>query len=173
MATALPADRVRGSALATSSGVGRANASAPADRSRERPVLLATLDVAFDEEAVAFALDSAVETGRPLLVVNAAEVLLTPATLVGYGYVEKEHLQAELGRPAELARDLAVRVERLRVCSPHPLDALLQVVADRRPAVLVFGPDRTRLSARRYRRAARAVAERADCLVWLAPAERL
>jgi hypothetical protein len=132
-------------------------------------VLLATLDVPFDEEAVAFALDSAVETGRPLLVVNAAEVLLTPATLVGYGYVEKDDLQEALGRPAELAHSLAVKVERLRVCSPHPVDALLQVVAERRPAVLVFGPDRMHLSRRRYRRAAKAVADRATCLLWLAP----
>src|SRR5690348_8655259 len=106
----------------------------PADATRDRPVLLATLDVPFDEDAVAFALDSAVEAGRPLLVVNAAEVLLTPATLVGYGYVEKAELQADLGRPAELAHSLAVKVERLRVCSPHPVAALLQVVAEREPA---------------------------------------
>ena len=134
-------------------------------------MLLATLDVPFDDEAVSFALDSAVESARPLVVVNAAEVLLTQATLVGYGYVEKPDLQAALGRPAELARSLAVRVERLRVCSPHPIDALLQVVAEREPAVLVFGPDRSQLSARRYRRAAKTVAERVTCLLWLAPSQ--
>ena len=107
-----------------------------------------------------------------MLVVNAAEVLLTPATLVGYGYVEKDELQQALARPALLARSLAVEVERLRVCSPHPIDALLHVVAEREPAVLVFGPDRSRLSRRRYRRAARAVAEHATCLLWLESAER-
>jgi hypothetical protein len=35
--------------------------------------------------------------------------------------------------------------------------------------MLVFGPDRTRLKARVYRKAAKAVRERAACLVWLAP----
>src|SRR5437870_12553585 len=135
--------------------------------SAERPVLLATLDVPFAEDATAFAIDSAVETGQPLVVVNAAEVLPTPYTFLGYGYVEREDLQDELRRPAELAQSLAVQVERLRVCSPHPVDALLELVAERMPGLLVFGPDRSRLRPRRYRKAAEAVRERAPCLVWL------
>jgi hypothetical protein len=135
-------------------------------RSGDRPVLLATLDVPYAEEAIAFAVDAAVENGQPLVLVNAAEVLPTAYTLLGYGYVEREELQDALRKPVELARSLAVEVERLRVCSPHPVDALLEVVAERDPAVLVFGPDRRHLSGRRYRRAERAVRERASCLVW-------
>jgi nucleotide-binding universal stress UspA family protein len=131
-------------------------------------VLLATLDVPFAEDAAAFAVDSAVESGQPLVVVNVAEVLLGPWAMLGYGYLEREELQEALRRPAELARSLAVPVERLRVCSPHPVDALLEVAAERDPAVLVFGPDRSSLSPRRYRKAAEAVRERASCLVWLA-----
>jgi nucleotide-binding universal stress UspA family protein len=134
--------------------------------SGDRPVLLATLDVPFSEEATAFAVDSAVESGKPLIVVNAAEVLPTAYTLLGYGYVEREELQEALRKPAELAHSLAVRVERLRVCSPHPIDALLEVVAERNPAILVFGPDPAHLPGRRYRKAERAVRERAPCLVW-------
>jgi nucleotide-binding universal stress UspA family protein len=134
--------------------------------SGDRPVLLATLDVPFSEEATTFAVDTAVESGKPLVVVNAAEVLPTAYTLLGYGYVEREELQEALRKPAELAHSLAVRVERLRVCSPHPVDALLEVAAERNPAILVFGPDRAHLPSRRYRRAARAVCERAPCLVW-------
>ena len=95
--------------------------------SGSRPVLLATLDVPFSEEATAFAVDSAVETGSPLVLVNAAEVLPTAYTLLGYGYVEREDLQAALRRPAELAQSLAVPVERLRVM-------LAQKVGDRSPA---------------------------------------
>jgi nucleotide-binding universal stress UspA family protein len=132
-----------------------------------RPVLLATLDVPFSEEATVFAVDSAVESGQPLVLVNVAEVLPTAYTLLGYGYVEREELQDALRKPAELAHSLAVSVERIRVCSPHPVDALLEVAAERDPAVLVFGPDRTHLSARRYRKAERAVRERASCFVWV------
>jgi nucleotide-binding universal stress UspA family protein len=133
-----------------------------------RPVLLATLDVPYAEEAIAFAVDSAVENGQPLVLVNAAEVLPTHYAVLGYGYVEREGLQEALRKPVELAQSLAVAVERLRVCSPHPVDALLEVVAERDPGVLVFGPDRKHLSRRRYRKAERAVRERASCLVWVA-----
>ena len=136
--------------------------------SANRPVLLATLDVPFADEAIAFAVDSAVENGQPLIVVNAAEIPPTPWSLLGYGYIEREDLQDELRKPAELAQSLAVLVERLRVCSPHPIDALLELVAERRPGLLVFGPDSSRLKPRRYRRAAKRIRDRSTCLVWLA-----
>jgi len=132
-----------------------------------RPVLLATLDVPFAGDATAFAVDSAVESGQPLVVVNVAEVPPTPWTLLGYGYIEREDLQAELRKPAELAQSLAVQVERLRVCSPHPIDALLELAAEREPGVLVFGPDLAKVSKRRYRKAVRELRERSPCLVWL------
>jgi nucleotide-binding universal stress UspA family protein len=144
----------------------REDVSAPG--SGDRPVILATLDVPFSEEATVFAVDSAVESGSPLILLNVAEVLPTTYTVLGWGYVEREDLQDALRKPAELAHSLAVRVERLRVCSPHPVDALLEVVAERDPAVLVFGPERRHLSRRRYRKAERAVRERTSCLVWVA-----
>jgi Universal stress protein family len=136
--------------------------------SARRPVLLATLDVPFEEDATVFAVDSAVESGQPLVVVNVAEVQPTRWSLVGYGYLERAELQDELRKPAELAHALAVDVERLRVCSPHPVDALLEVVAERNPGVLVFGPDRSCIKRRRYERAAKRIRERTSCLVWLA-----
>jgi nucleotide-binding universal stress UspA family protein len=131
-----------------------------------RPIMLATLDVPFSDEATAFAVDSAVESGQPLLVVNVAEILPTHWSLVGYGYIEREDLQRELLKPAQLARSLAVQVERLRVCSPHPLDALLEVVAERNPGLLVFGPDRRHFRRRKHERIARRLRERTSCLVW-------
>jgi nucleotide-binding universal stress UspA family protein len=136
--------------------------------SAARPVLLATLDVPFAEEATVFAVDSAVESGQPLVVVNVVEIQPTRWSLLGYGYIEKEDLQRELRKPAELAHSLAVRVERLRVCSPHPVDALLELVAERSPGLLVFGPERYSMRRRTYVRAARRVRERANCLVWTA-----
>jgi nucleotide-binding universal stress UspA family protein len=135
--------------------------------SGDRPVLLATLDVPFSEDAIAFAVDSAVESGHPLLVVNVAEILLTPSTMVGYGYVERDDLQDALRKPVDLAGALAVPIERMRVCSPHPVDALLEVVAERNPALLVFGPDRASMPRRQFRRAERTVRARASCLVWV------
>jgi nucleotide-binding universal stress UspA family protein len=131
-----------------------------------RPVLLATLDVPFAEEATAFAVDSAVESGQPLVVVNVAQVLPTTWSLLGYGYIEREDLQDELRKPAELAQSLAVSVERLRVCSPHPIDALLELVAERCPGLLVFGPEKAQIRERRLRKAEARIRRDAPCLVW-------
>lgn len=129
-------------------------------------MLLATLDVPFADEATVFAVDSAIESGQPLVVVNAAEIHPTRWSLLGYGYIEKDDLQSALLKPAELAHSLSVRVERLRVCSPHPVDALIELVAERRPGMLVFGPDRSHLRRRTYERAVWRLRERTSCLVW-------
>ena len=135
-----------------------------------RPVVLATFDVPFAAEAAELAVDAAVEAGQGLVVVNVSLVSLMPMSLLmGYAYIETEELTVALRAPAELAASLDVRVELLRVSSPHPADALLELVSERRPGLLVLGPDMTRVSARLYRKAVRRVLERSTCLVWLAP----
>jgi hypothetical protein len=54
------------------------------------------------------------------------------------------------------------------VKSPRPLAALLQLIAELEPGLLVFGPNRERIRARLYRRATRLLREHATCLVWIA-----
>jgi nucleotide-binding universal stress UspA family protein len=132
-------------------------------------VLLATLDVPFDTSAVAVAVDAAVESGHPLIVANVVEIPPLPLSVVmGYDQLAyTPEMEDSLVAPARLAASLGVRVERLRVKSLRPIEALIQLASERRPALLVFGPDAARMSRRRYRRAARAVREDAPCLVWL------
>jgi hypothetical protein len=133
-----------------------------------RPVLLATLGVPFDEEATAVAVDTAVETGQPLIVANCVQLPPLPMSIMlGVDQLDDPDDAAAILAPAALAQALGVRVERLRVKSLRPVDALLELVAERRPGLLVFGPDRSKLRRRTYRRAAKAVRERALCLVWL------
>ncbi len=151
-------------ALATRGPVGGLEESA----SRRRPVMLVTLDAPIVPEARTLAIDAAVESGQPLIVVNVAEVVPSHSILFGYGYVGSEQLEQQLRETAALALSLAVQVERLRVCSPHPVDALLELVAEREPGMLVFGPEPSRMRRRTYERAARRVCERAGCLVWTA-----
>ena len=134
-----------------------------------RPVLLATLEVPFDDEAAAFAVDAAVEAGQPLIVATIVEVPLGLCLLAGYGAIgPPEADAAKLRAPAELAHGLGVEVERLRVSTPHPVDALLELVSERRPGLLVFGPDRDRLKPRKLPQGGQEDAPtRAPCLVWL------
>jgi hypothetical protein len=150
--------RDRGTDVSTGSGVAG------------RPVLLATMGVPLDEEASVFAVDTAVESGQRLVVVNVTKLEpLRMSITLGYDTLPEltPEVSASLRRSAELARSLGVHVERLRVRSPRPVQALLDLVADVRPGVLVFGPDRRALRERRYRKALRAVRERVTCLVWV------
>ena len=124
----------------------------------------------FDPAASALAVDAAVESGQPLIVANVVELPpLAMSVRLGYDQLEDTpELTEALQAPAELARSLGVRVERLRVKSPRPITALVELAAERRPGLLVLGPDRTRLGRRLYGRAAKAVRERVSCLVWTA-----
>jgi len=140
------------------------------DGSPGRPVLLATLDVPFDRDAVVFAVDSAVEMGTRLIVANVVERPPLPlSAIMGYDDLPYTAEMAEsLVEPVRLARSLGVEVTRLRVKSLHPVPALLEVVAETDPGLFVFGPDRKRIMRLRYWRAARAIRSNITTLIWLA-----
>jgi hypothetical protein len=98
-----------------------------------RPVLLATLDVPFDRDAVVFAVDSAVEQGARLIVANVVEWAPLPlSAIMGYDELPYTPEMAEsLAEPVRLARSLGVEVTRLRVKSLHPIPALLELSPSR------------------------------------------
>lgn len=139
-----------------------------------RPVLLATMGVPFDREAATFAVDTAVESGEPLIVVNVTTLEPLPlSVMLGYDALEEltPEVSVAMRAPAALALSLGLTVERLRIRSPRPARALLELVAERHPGVLVFGPDRRAMKPRVYRRAVSSIRDHAGCLVWLpAPA---
>ena len=139
-------------------------------RAGGRPVMLATLDVPFDTDAVTFAVDSAVELGARLIVANFTEQAPLPlSTMLGYDELPYPPEMAQsLLAAAKLAGSLGVEVTRLRVKSFHPIQAMLEVLAEQGAGIFVFGPDRSRIGRLRYRRAARAIRSRATALVWLA-----
>ena len=146
----------------------RASVDTAAAVDGSRPVMLVTFDVPFEPEATAFAIDAAVETGQPLIIVNAAEVPLGPVSLsMKYEYVGTQEVEDALQAPTALALGLGAEVQRIRLCSPRPTEALLELVAERAPGLLVVGPDRERLKRRRYAKLTKRISERAACLVWL------
>lgn len=133
--------------------------------------MLATLGVPLEQTATIFAIDSAVEEGRSLILVNVTR--LEPLSLsVRLGYDALEELTPEvtvsLRRAVGLARSLGLHVERLRIRSPRPITALLELVTERGPGVLVFGPDKAALGIRSYRRSVRKIRDANPCFVWTA-----
>jgi nucleotide-binding universal stress UspA family protein len=138
------------------------------------PVVLGTLSSRVDPEAERLAVDSAIEAGVALIVVNAVHLPPCPRALVLGGpsavaFPHEEDYEA-VRATAERAAKLGLRVEHLRVSSPHPAKALVQIANERAAGLLVLGPKRRRLLARRWRfdRAAREVRRSAGCLVWIA-----
>ena len=116
------------------------------------------------------AVDAAVESGHGLIVANVVEIPPLPlSVMMGYDQLDyPPEMEKSLRAPVQLAASLGVPVERIRVKTLRPVEALLMVATERLPGLLVFGPDRTVMSRRRYRKAARAVRDDAPCLVWLA-----
>jgi nucleotide-binding universal stress UspA family protein len=138
-----------------------------------RPVVLATLSVRVDPSAERMAIDSALEAAVPLVLVNILRFKLYPATLAlvgpeGLNMPHEEDLDAVRATAARAA-ELGVKTELLRVTTRRPVQALLEIVAERDAGLLVFGPDLRLTSRMRFRSLARRLRRNASCLLWIAP----
>jgi hypothetical protein len=140
---------------------------------RARPVVLATLAVRVHPSAERMAIDSAIEAGVPLLIVNLIPLPPYPRTIVLVGpqatTLPHEEDLDEVRATAQRAADLGVKTELLRVRTRHAVKALLQILQERDAGLLVFGPHLGMVGGVRFRRTARRVRREADCLVWVAP----
>jgi nucleotide-binding universal stress UspA family protein len=138
-----------------------------------RPVLLATLQVRVDPSAERMAIDSAIEAGVPLLLVNLIRLppYATTIILAGPEYTtlpHEEDLEA-VRATANRAVELGVKTELLRVRTKRPVQALLEVASERDAGLIVFGPHLGRVGRIRFKRAAKRIRREAACLVWVAP----
>ena len=135
--------------------------------------MLATTALPVDPSAERMAIDSAIEAGVPLVLVNLIPLpaYITTMVLVGPEGTTFPHEEAldEVRATAARAARLGVKTELLRVRTKHPVNALLEVVSERDAGLLVFGPDLQRVKRWRFRRAAKRVRREAGCLVWVAP----
>lgn len=143
---------------------------APADGgSRDRPVMLATLAVPFDPDSARVAIQAAMEGGVKLIVVDAVEMPFWPQSLA----TRRADLEEESDRDAiralvQQTAALGLEVEHLRVRSPRPAEAVIQIATERRAGLLVFGPDPSRFKPRFFSRVVRRIRKRASCLLWIA-----
>jgi hypothetical protein len=140
-------------------------------RKPSRPVLLGTLSVRVDPAAERMATETALELGSKLILANM--IVLPPyRCTVGlareYAVLPHEEDLDAVRATAQRAAELGIPTELLRVSSPRPVTALVELAQDRQAGLLVFGPDRSRISRWRFRSAAKVVRRDAPCLVWVA-----
>ena len=150
--------------------IGRPETAAPVTdrRTGVRPVMLLTFDVPFDRSAVAFAVETAAETGAELYVCDGVPVATgNPAVAAARSFGTSETRRAS-DSVAREARERGSRTTQLVFHHPRPVHAALQVTRDEHVGLLVFGSDRERLGRWNFKRIARRLRKSAPCLVWIA-----
>src|SRR5947209_2373066 len=118
------------------------------------------------------AIESALQAAVKLIIANM--LLLPPYPMTyrlapEYATLPHEEDLDAVRATAKRAAALGIATELLRVSSRRPIKALLELVRERDVGLLVFGPDRSLITRRRFRAAARAVRRSAGCLVWISP----
>jgi hypothetical protein len=155
-------------------GVRRSTRPAVPPRGRGEPVLLATFaGTPPHPAATELAVEVAFETGATLLL---ADVIVRPRLRRRRRRRGAAVVALAPGfRPAvDRAFDLGVRVERIYVARPRPAVALVQIVHEHRPSLVVFAPDPTAFGRwrwrkrRRFKRLVTALVRDAPGLLWTA-----
>jgi nucleotide-binding universal stress UspA family protein len=146
---------------------------------RDANVMLATLRGApLGAESIRLAVAAAADGGARLMVVNVVDVAVGgrgPRIDIG----DAPDLARSLHAAALSAALVGVPVTTVRVPTLHPTATLAALVANRRPALVVLGPDLERMSRlrhmsmRHYRRTVRVLERRTSCLLWTPSVERL
>ncbi len=146
----------------------RAHVAGPSRRRSGGTVLLATFDDApYERDAARIAVEAAAEMRSSLVLADLYRRPRHAARKVPAAQ------QAARRRVEALAGEFGVPVERVVLAGP-PDTALAAIVDERRPALVVVASDptalrRLRRPRRRWRgRLIRVLAERADCLSWIA-----
>jgi Universal stress protein family len=142
------------------------------ERSRARPVLLATLAVRVEEIAERMAFASALDAGSRLILASMIMMPAYPLTVMlarDFATLPHEEDLEAIRATADRAAALGIATQLLRISSRRPVKALLELVRECDAGLLVFGPDRSHTPRWRFRSAARAVRRDAPCLVWITP----
>jgi hypothetical protein len=153
-------------------GVRRSTRPAVPPRGRCGPVLLATFaGTPPHPDATHLAVEAAFDTGATLIL---ADLLVRPRLRRRRTGTAVVAMAPGLRPAADAACELGVRVERMRVARPRPVAALLAIVGEHRPSLVVFAPDPTAIGRwrwrkrRRFRHFVTALKRDAPCLLWTA-----
>ena len=132
-----------------------------------RPVMLLTLNVEIEEPAIAFAIDSAAQTGAELYICDA--IPLEYRNYVGHvaRQYSEQRIRKHLTEVARRARDLGVTTSQLAFHNRNPVKTALEVARTEQIGLLVFGASRKDLGKRSFRKAVKRIQKDAPCLVWV------
>ena len=145
---------------------------APVARAR-RPVILGTLALRPDPTAEQMAINSCLDSGSPLVIVNSVQLPPYPTTMMvgGLGAMVLPHEddREAVAQCADRIASLGIDVETVGLFTPRPVRALLDFAGRRSPGLLIFGPLLSEIGRLRMRLAERRIRRDATCLVWVAP----
>lgn len=145
---------------------------APVARAR-RPVVLGTLALRPDPTAEQMAINSCLDSGSPLVIVNSVQLPPYPTTMMVGGLqamvLPHEDDREAVSECADRIASLGVEVETVGLFTPRPVRALLDFAGRRSPGLLIFGPLLSEIGRLRMRMASRRIRREAPCLVWVAP----
>jgi hypothetical protein len=136
------------------------------ERTERRPVLLLSLDILFDEQAIEDAVGFALEANVELLVCLANTLPTANANAAARRHMGNPVVREQMARIVHDAREAGADARSLVYNSPRPLYALFEVVRSRGIGLVVFGPNRRSYGRLRFRWHLRRIRRGADCLVW-------
>ena len=139
---------------------------APPAATERRPVMLISLDVGFDETAVAFAIESALEAGTELLVTLAVTLPTGNANAAARRTMGDPVVREQMQEILRQAHAAGATARQLVYNSPRPIIALYGVIESHAIGLLVFGPARRPYGRWRFRWHLRRIKRNAACLVW-------
>ncbi|MFM9140148.1 MAG: hypothetical protein ACKOTH_06340 [Solirubrobacterales bacterium] len=144
----------------------------PVARAR-RPVVLGTLALRPDPTAEQMAINSCLDSGSPLVIVNSVQLPPYPTTMMVGGLqamvLPHEDDREAVSESADRIASLGVEVETVGLVTPRPVRALLDFAGRRSPGLLLFGPPLSENARLRMRMATRRIRREAPCLVSGAP----
>ena len=136
------------------------------ERTKRRPVMLVSLDIGFDEAAVAMAISSAADAGGELLICLGVTLPVANANAAARRTMGNPVVREQIAEIIQEAEMAGVKAHHLVYNTPRPLAATIGVAKSREVGLLVFGPDRKRYGRLRFRLHARTLRRKSGCLVW-------
>lgn len=141
-------------------------ASLAPEQTERRPVMLVSVDIAFDERAIETAVAAAIEANSELLVCLCVQLPVGNANAAARRTMGDPVVREQIREILAVARVAGAKAQMLVYNSPRPIAATLGVASSREIGLMVFGPDRKRYGRLRFRIHARRLRRGVNCLFW-------